>query len=106
MLKVYLITIAVLIALLASSGWALKRSYTRNGEIKAELTQATDKVTALEKQAKADQVLLKRRAAAEKVARAQAVEAQRALERSLSANPEWAQTPIPKEVQDALAAQP
>lgn len=102
MLKYYLIVVAVLLGLLAGSGYALKRSYSRNGEIKAELTQAAEKVAALEKQAKADQALLKKRAAAEKEARARETAAHKALERSLFENREWADQPVPKEVLDAL----
>jgi hypothetical protein len=106
MLKVYLITAAILLALLGGSGLLLRKSYTRNGVLQTELAASKASLAVLEKQAKSDQALLKRRAAAEKAARAQAVAAQRELERSLSANPEWANAPIPQEVQDALTAKP
>lgn len=105
-MKYYILVVVVLLGLLAGSGWLLKRSYSANGRIKAELTQATDRVTLLEKQAKADQALLKKRAAAEKEARIREAAAHKALQNSLFANREWADQPVPKEVLDALAPKP
>lgn len=106
MTQYLLIGLAAAILALAGAGYALKQSYAKNGKQAAQIEQLQAQADTLQKQAKANAALLKRRAEAEKVARAEAKAARKKLEDSLSKNPEWANSPVPREVQDALAPKP
>lgn len=104
MWKYYLIL--ALVVALGGAGYTIQRQFKKNGAQAQIIEQQAGQIKAAEKQAKADRALLKRRAAAEKEARFQAKAAQLALGRALFENREWASTPVPQEVQDALTAKP
>ena len=104
MLSKYLMLAILGLALtLGGTGLLLRKQIKKNGEQEQILKQRMDTIVAMETQARKDAALLQRRAAAEREARKQAQASRKALEDSLFKNQEWASTPVPKEVQDALA---
>jgi cell division protein FtsB len=100
--KYLLIAIAALCAALGGTGWLLKQQIAENGKQGERITQYETQLDALAEQAKRDRDLIEKRAREGAAARAEAAKLAEALERSLSANREWADAPIPQEVQDAL----
>jgi Flp pilus assembly protein TadB len=100
-IKFYLGIAALLLGLVAGTAfyWLAGERSRLRAEIEVLQTQKKTAQDALKK-AEATSAYLRRKNAA--TARA-AASATRSLERSLAAQPVWADQPVPKEVQDALA---
>lgn len=71
--------------------------------LEAERDTLADALRAAQAQRKKDQALLARRAAANAAAAQETARLRVALFEALEANREWASTPVPKEVRDALS---
>jgi hypothetical protein len=87
---------------LGGSLYLLKASYERNGRLSADLNAATDALEAAQEQRALDRATLAR-LAVKKAARArESASAAASLGAALTANRQWADTPVPQGVQDAL----
>ncbi len=102
MTKYLLLAIALLALALGGSGVLLKRSYATNGKQATEITALQDAAKVMQEQARKDRVLITKHAQAKVLLQNKADRLRADLDHSLSANREWADQPIPQEVQDAL----
>lgn len=100
--KYLVIAIAGLCLLLAGSGYLLKRSYVANGAQKSQITALNQSLLRAAEQRAVDQATLDRLAKTNAATARKTALAQASLARSIIANRPWADTPVPKEVQDAL----
>lgn len=101
--KYPLLALAALALLLAGSCYLLKRSYAANGAQKLQITVLSDQIKSAQEQRKLDQATLALRAI-EKSAIARKTAFTRASYATAAASsPEWAQQPVPQEVQNALS---
>jgi uncharacterized protein HemX len=95
MTKYLIIALAALALALGGTGWALKRQIGANAVQKTLIDQ-------LQATAKANKALIQKRARENAAAKAQIAAQAAELDRSLFKNREWAEQPIPQEVQYAL----
>jgi hypothetical protein len=102
MLKPLLILIAVLVALLGTSSMLLRASYKAQGLLAAEKASFAAAVTSLQGSVERSRKVSALRVTEARVARAEAQAARSALDNALRVQPQWAETPVPKEVLDAL----
>lgn len=102
MTKYLLAVIAALTLALAGSGYALKRSYVANGAQKTKITGLEDTIKAQQAQDKRNRALIAKAAKETAAAKAEAVRKAAALDDALARNREWADQPVPQEVQDAM----
>lgn len=94
--------VAALGAALTLAGWALKHSYAEQGALKTQIAALNGALLRAAEQRATDQATLDRLAKKNAATAREMARAQASLQRSLSANREWADQPVPKEVQDAL----
>ncbi len=94
--------IAALALALGGAGVLLKRSYTANGALRADVTALRDANEALQDARKlADRVVVARARANAATGRKTARN-RTSLDAAIARNPGWASQPLPKEVLDAL----
>lgn len=102
MIRYLLMTLALTLVLLGYSSWVIKRQYTQSGVQQAQIAQMTQALKTAQGQRKLDQAVLARRALENATAARLAASLRQELDRSLTQNREWADSRVPKEVQDAL----
>lgn len=102
MTKYLIAAIAALMLLLTGVGYSLKAQIKKNGAQATKITALEDVLEAAATQRKADQALLARRAREKAAIALEMASTRQQLDRALAANPDWANQPIPQEVQDAL----
>lgn len=102
MTKYLAAVIAALVLALAGAGWTLKRQIAKNGEQTVIIQEYERTVKALREQEQKDRVLIAKRARENAAAAAETARLRSRLEDALARNREWADAPIPKEVQDAM----
>lgn len=102
MTKYLLALVAALVLALGASGLLLKAQIKKNGAQAAQMQALTEAAERSAKQRKKDQALLARRAAENRAAALERASTQAALAAALAQNREWADQPVPQEVQDAL----
>lgn len=94
--------IAILTACGIAMGYALKAEYQKNGRLREQVSVTTEALErARSAQKRADRALVLRERARAAAAREQALLRQR-LEDALTTHRQWAEQPVPQEVQDAL----
>lgn len=102
MTKYLLAVLAALTLALAGSGYALKRAYAANGEQAGRIEQLEANLAAAEKQKAKDRALISKHAKENAKAKAESDRLRVKLDDALSKNRDWADQPLPQEVQDAL----
>lgn len=102
MTKYLIAAIAALVLALAGVGYLLKGQIAKNGEQSQTIDTLTTALETADKQRKADQALLARRAREKAAIARESASLRLKLDRALAANPDWANQPVPQGVQDAL----
>jgi uncharacterized protein YpmB len=100
--KYLLITIGVLVLALALAGFTLRSSYRTNGKQAAALVLAQTDLAQARKDLVRTRAISNKRVAESQVALRQAQALRQGLDAAIGAQPEWADTPVPQEVIDAL----
>lgn len=103
-MNTYLIAIGLAMALaLGGLGVLLKRAYTNNGLLSAQVGELTKEAQASAEARKRDQAVLARRIKAAAAAARETALLRVELSQAVANNRAWADAPVPKEVQDALS---
>lgn len=95
MTKYLLIALFAMALALGGAGWVIYRQIGKAAEQRV-------KIDALQAAAKANKTLIAKRSREAVEAKKETAKLAAALDRSLFSNKEWADQPIPQEVQDAL----
>lgn len=97
---IYALVAAALIGLGAAGSWRLM--VPKLAAARAEVTALQEQARTAAEQRKTDKATMARLAAKNAAAQAAAASARASLRSALTAQPEWAAQPVPKEVRDAL----
>lgn len=102
MSKYLIIALAAALAALGGAGWLLKLSYAENGAQKTEIRTLKDERKRAQDALKRERAISAQRRAENAALALEQATLRQSLERSLTANREWADQQVPADVQDAL----